>query len=57
MTSETAPAPDDDVSDPTASLDTLVENHRAFLRFLERRVVGSKETAEDPLQEAFGRGP
>ncbi|NUN53262.1 MAG: sigma-70 family RNA polymerase sigma factor [Planctomycetaceae bacterium] len=32
----------------------LVENHRAFLRFLERR-VGSRETAEDLLQEAFGR--
>ncbi|BCS35688.1 hypothetical protein TBR22_A49220 [Luteitalea sp. TBR-22] len=37
-----------------AVLDVLVENHRAFLRFLERR-VGSKETAEDLLQEAFGR--
>ena len=43
-----------DLPDPKASLDTLVENHRAFLRFLERR-VGSKETAEDLLQEAFGR--
>ena len=32
----------------------LVENHRAFLRFLERR-VGSREEAEDILQEAFGR--
>src|SRR5690606_11264966 len=32
----------------------LVENHRAFLRFLERR-VGSKEVAEDIVQEAFGR--
>ncbi len=39
---------------PTGSLTTLVENHRAFLRFLEAR-VGSKETAEDLLQEAFGR--
>lgn len=36
------------------ALDVLVENHRAFLRFLERR-VGSRETAEDILQEAFGR--
>lgn len=44
----------DDVSASSAALDTLVENHRAFLRFLERR-VGSKETAEDLLQEAFGR--
>ena len=49
------PEPDvTDAPDPRASLDTLVENHRAFLRFLERR-VGSRETAEDLLQEAFGR--
>ena len=33
---------------------TLVDNHRAFLRFLERR-VGSREEAEDILQDAFGR--
>jgi RNA polymerase sigma factor (sigma-70 family) len=48
--------PDDGagVPDPRTSLDTLVENHRAFLRFLERR-VGSRDTAEDLLQEAFGR--
>jgi len=32
----------------------LVDNHRAFLRFLERR-VGTREAAEDILQEAFGR--
>ncbi len=32
----------------------LVDNHRAFLRFLERR-VGSREEAEDILQDAFGR--
>lgn len=32
----------------------LVENRRRFLRFLERR-VGSREAAEDILQEAFGR--
>jgi RNA polymerase sigma-70 factor (ECF subfamily) len=44
----------DDLSASSAALDTLVENHRVFLRFLERR-VGSKETAEDLLQEAFGR--
>lgn len=36
------------------AVQALVENHRAFLRFLERR-VGSRETAEDLLQEAFGR--
>lgn len=34
---------------------TLVDNHRAFLAFLERR-VGSREVAEDLLQDAFARG-
>lgn len=43
-----------DVLDASAVLDTLVENHRDFLHFLERR-VGSRDTAEDLLQEAFGR--
>jgi RNA polymerase sigma factor (sigma-70 family) len=33
----------------------LVENHRAFLSFLERR-VGDRELARDLLQEAFLRG-
>lgn len=33
----------------------LVANHRRFLLFLERR-VGSREVAEDLLQEAFVRG-
>jgi RNA polymerase sigma-70 factor (ECF subfamily) len=33
----------------------LVENHRRFLAFLERR-VGSREAAEDILQDAFVRG-
>lgn len=33
----------------------LVENHRAFLAFLERR-VGSRAEAEDILQAAFVRG-
>lgn len=33
----------------------LVENHRAFLRFLERR-LGRRDVAEDILQEAFVRG-
>ncbi|MDP3911370.1 MAG: sigma-70 family RNA polymerase sigma factor [Gemmatimonadales bacterium] len=36
-------------------LTVLVENHRRFLAFLERR-VGSREAAEDMLQEAFVRG-
>lgn len=34
---------------------TLVANHRRFLAFLERR-VGSREVAEDILQDAFVRG-
>ena len=33
----------------------LVDNHRRFLAFVERR-VGSREVAEDILQEAFVRG-
>ena len=32
----------------------LVENHRAFLRYLERR-LGSRSAAEDILQDAFVR--
>jgi RNA polymerase sigma factor (sigma-70 family) len=34
---------------------TLVENHRRFLRFLERR-LGNRALAEDVLQSAFVRG-
>jgi RNA polymerase sigma-70 factor (ECF subfamily) len=33
----------------------LIDNHRQFLAFLERR-VGSRAVAEDLLQEAFARG-
>jgi RNA polymerase sigma-70 factor (ECF subfamily) len=33
----------------------LVENHRRFLAFLQRR-VGSRDVAEDILQDAFVRG-
>jgi RNA polymerase sigma-70 factor (ECF subfamily) len=33
----------------------LVENHREFLRFLERR-LGRRDLAEDILQDAFARG-
>lgn len=36
-------------------ISTLVDNHREFLQFLERR-VGSRAVAEDLLQEAFVRG-
>jgi len=38
--------------DPQAPLDILLENHRAFLRYLERR-VGDRALAEDILQDAF----
>jgi RNA polymerase sigma-70 factor (ECF subfamily) len=34
---------------------TLVANHRRFLAFVERR-VGSRDVAEDILQDAFVRG-
>lgn len=39
----------------SAVVDVLVDNHRRFLAFLERR-VGSREAAEDILQDAFVRG-
>lgn len=38
-----------------ATVGKLVESHRQFLAFLERR-VGSRAAAEDILQEAFVRG-
>jgi RNA polymerase sigma factor (sigma-70 family) len=44
-------------SDPTeapAPLAILLENHRAFLKYLERR-VGDRELAEDILQDAFSK--
>jgi RNA polymerase sigma factor (sigma-70 family) len=44
---------EDDVT-AAAPLDTLVENHRAFLRFLSRR-VGDQALAEDILQDAFAK--
>lgn len=44
----------DDVEADAARV--LLENHRAFLRFLERRVGGRRDLAEDILQEAFVRG-
>jgi RNA polymerase sigma factor (sigma-70 family) len=42
-----------DRADPSV-VRVLVENHRAFLRFLEKR-VRSREAAEDILQDAFGK--
>jgi RNA polymerase sigma factor (sigma-70 family) len=43
-----------DVAPRPAALAVLVENHRAFLRFLERR-VGDRALAEDILQDAFAK--
>ena len=46
-----------DENGPPASasaLAVLLDNHRAFLRYLERR-VGDRALAEDILQEAFAR--
>jgi RNA polymerase sigma-70 factor (ECF subfamily) len=40
--------------DDDEKLRALVDNHRAFLRFLERR-LGDRALAEDVLQEAFAR--
>jgi RNA polymerase sigma factor (sigma-70 family) len=47
LESNEAPSPD--------VVRVLVDNHRNFLAFLERR-VGSREVAEDILQDAFVRG-
>jgi RNA polymerase sigma factor (sigma-70 family) len=41
-------------ADTGRTLEVLVEHHRLFLRFLEAR-VNDRATAEDLLQEAFGR--
>jgi RNA polymerase sigma-70 factor (ECF subfamily) len=40
--------------EPAPALAVLLENHRAFLRYLESR-VGDRFLAEDILQEAFAR--
>jgi RNA polymerase sigma-70 factor (ECF subfamily) len=48
------PAPDQAPSEPPAATALLVENHRAFLRYLERR-LGDRALAEDILQDAFVR--
>jgi RNA polymerase sigma-70 factor (ECF subfamily) len=37
-----------------APIDVLVQDHRAFLRYLERR-VGDRALAEDILQDAFAK--
>lgn len=50
----TATPEDGLVDDRTRVADALVENHRAFLRFLERR-IGDRAAAEDLIQDAFTR--
>ena len=41
-------------ADSPAPVATLLENHRAFLSYLERR-VGDRALAEDILQDAFAK--
>jgi RNA polymerase sigma factor (sigma-70 family) len=43
-----------DTDTPPAPIATLLENHRAFLRYLVRR-VGDSAVAEDILQDAFAK--
>ena len=43
-----------DTAERQAPVATLLENHRAFLHYLERR-VGDRALAEDILQEAFAK--
>jgi RNA polymerase sigma-70 factor (ECF subfamily) len=43
-----------DVNAPPAPMAALLENHRAFLQYLERR-VGDHALAEDILQDAFAK--
>jgi RNA polymerase sigma factor (sigma-70 family) len=54
ISSSPSQAPERDPAEPGV-LRVLVENHRRFLAFLERRVE-SREAAEDILQDAFVRG-
>src|SRR5919198_20575 len=43
-----------DIDASPSPIETLLENHRAFLRYLERR-VGDPALAEDILQDAFAK--
>jgi RNA polymerase sigma factor (sigma-70 family) len=43
-----------DATDSPAPVAKLLDNHRAFLRYLERR-VGDRALAEDILQDAFAK--
>lgn len=49
-----AAVPSDDAPTAPEVVEVLTANHRRFLAFLERR-VGSRELAEDILQDAFVR--
>ena len=44
----------DAAADTPAPIAALLDNHRAFLRYLERR-VGDRTLAEDILQDAFAK--
>lgn len=55
MSQSESPSVESEARPAPAVVRVLVENHRQFLAFLERR-VGSRATAEDLLQEAFVRG-
>ena len=44
----------DSEDDRARVVNVLIDNHRAFLRFLEKR-VGDRALAEDLLQDAFAR--
>lgn len=43
-----------EADDAAAVVDVLVENHRTFLRYLERK-TGERAVAEDILQDAFAK--
>jgi RNA polymerase sigma factor (sigma-70 family) len=49
------PTPQQDEPLGSDAVAVLVENHRAFLDYLAKR-VGRRDVAEDILQEAFARG-
>ena len=52
MAGDTIETPD--AEEPRAPLSLLLDNHRAFLNYLEKR-VGDRALAEDILQDAFAK--
>ena len=54
MSQHEPPTPNDDTRPAGEVAPALVENHRAFLAFLQRR-LGDRALAEDILQDAFVR--